>query len=91
MTEQSLVEKGFYGDFGGSYIPEDLQKVLGKLAETISSHRQNLSVVKSLHLLASSMPSSERAGIPLLIACLISLNNSVHLFTIGVSSPTLVS
>ena len=41
MTEQSLVEKGFYGDFGGSYIPEDLQKVLEKLAETFEKYKDD--------------------------------------------------
>src|SRR5699024_10520195 len=41
MTEQSLVEKGFYGDYGGSYIPEDLQKVLGKLIERFEQYKED--------------------------------------------------
>lgn len=33
----SVEEKGFFGEFGGSYVPEDLQKVLAQLAETFES------------------------------------------------------
>lgn len=41
MREQSVVEKGFYGEFGGSFIPEDLQKVLGILDAEFEKYKDD--------------------------------------------------
>ncbi len=39
MSKQSVVETGYFGEFGGSYIPEDLQKVLATLAEEFDKYK----------------------------------------------------
>lgn len=39
--EKSVAEKGFFGEFGGSYIPEDLQKVLTHLAEQFQKYKDD--------------------------------------------------
>lgn len=31
MEKVSLVSKGYYGEFGGSFVPEELQQVLNEL------------------------------------------------------------
>lgn len=41
MREQSAVETGFYGEFGGSFIPEDLQKVLSNLALEFKKYKDD--------------------------------------------------
>ncbi|MBC5637672.1 tryptophan synthase subunit beta [Ornithinibacillus sp. BX22] len=41
MREQSVVETGFYGEFGGSFIPEDLQKVLDHLALEFEKYKDD--------------------------------------------------
>lgn len=41
MSEQRLVERGLFGEFGGSYIPEDLKKVLGKLDEAFETYKDD--------------------------------------------------
>ncbi|MDL4841888.1 tryptophan synthase subunit beta [Aquibacillus rhizosphaerae] len=37
----SVTKTGFYGEFGGSYIPEDLQKVMSVLAEAFEKYRDD--------------------------------------------------
>ncbi|MFD2210827.1 tryptophan synthase subunit beta [Virgibacillus halophilus] len=39
--EQSIVAKGFYGEFGGSFVPDDLQEVLTSLAETFELYKND--------------------------------------------------
>lgn len=39
MSNQSIAEAGFFGQFGGSFLPEDLQKVLTMLAEQFEKYR----------------------------------------------------
>ncbi|QQK76946.1 tryptophan synthase subunit beta [Salicibibacter cibarius] len=39
--QQSVAEKGFFGEFGGSYIPEDLQKVLGMIADEFEKYKED--------------------------------------------------
>lgn len=39
--ETSIAEKGFFGEFGGSYIPDDLKKVLAKLEETFETYKDD--------------------------------------------------
>ncbi len=41
MSEQRVAERGFYGEFGGSFIPEDLQKVLGRLDEAFERYKDD--------------------------------------------------
>lgn len=38
---KSIVEKGFYGEFGGSYVPEDLQEVLDTLEEQFNRYKDD--------------------------------------------------
>lgn len=39
--EPSAVEAGLFGEFGGSYIPEDLKKVLSTLTEAFETYRDD--------------------------------------------------
>src|SRR5699024_9804889 len=39
MTEQ--VKNGLFGEFGGSYVPEDLQTVLDRLAEAFETYKDD--------------------------------------------------
>ncbi|SET58765.1 tryptophan synthase beta chain [Oceanobacillus limi] len=41
LREQSVVENGFFGEFGGSYIPEALQKVLAELADAFDTYKDD--------------------------------------------------
>lgn len=42
MTDkQSVVEPGMFGEFGGSYLPEDLKKVLGMLADAFEKYKDD--------------------------------------------------
>ncbi|WP_138417249.1 tryptophan synthase subunit beta [Aquibacillus sediminis] len=42
MSESNhVIETGFFGEFGGSYIPVDLQKVLTKLADEFDKYRDD--------------------------------------------------
>jgi tryptophan synthase beta chain len=41
MSEQRVAERGFYGEFGGSFIPEDLQSVLGRLDEAFERYKDD--------------------------------------------------
>lgn len=40
-TEQSAAQKGLFGEFGGSYIPEDLQKVLEIIADEFEKYKDD--------------------------------------------------
>ncbi|WP_164667870.1 tryptophan synthase subunit beta [Virgibacillus doumboii] len=40
-SKQSVAEKGFFGEFGGSYVPDDLNKVLSYVAEKFEKYRND--------------------------------------------------
>ncbi|WP_226037851.1 tryptophan synthase subunit beta [Aquibacillus saliphilus] len=40
-NENSVAETGMFGEFGGSYLPEDLKKVLAVLAEEFEKYRDD--------------------------------------------------
>lgn len=40
-NKQSVAEAGLFGEFGGSYIPEDLQKVLATLTEEFEKYKDD--------------------------------------------------
>ncbi|RCW72020.1 tryptophan synthase subunit beta [Saliterribacillus persicus] len=44
-----MSEKGFYGEFGGSYVPEDLQHVLEILAEEFEKAKKDPSFIKEFN------------------------------------------
>lgn len=44
----SLERKGFYGDFGGAFVPEDLKKVLDRIAETFYQLKEEPEFKKEL-------------------------------------------
>ncbi|WP_044022240.1 tryptophan synthase subunit beta [Bacillus sp. SG-1] len=41
MSQNSLVENGLFGEFGGSYLPPDLQNVLSILAEQFNKYKDD--------------------------------------------------
>ncbi|RFU64660.1 tryptophan synthase subunit beta [Peribacillus saganii] len=41
VVENSAAEKGFYGEFGGSFVPEDLKSVLGILDENFEKYKDD--------------------------------------------------
>lgn len=41
MTSASVEKRGFYGEFGGSFVPEDLQKVLDRLEEQFLRYKDD--------------------------------------------------
>lgn len=41
MSNQSIAETGFFGEFGGSFVPDDLKKVLSYVAEEFEKYRKD--------------------------------------------------
>ena len=41
MRRESVVEKGFFGDFGGSFIPEDLKSILDRIGEAFEKYKED--------------------------------------------------
>ncbi|RDW15731.1 tryptophan synthase subunit beta [Oceanobacillus arenosus] len=48
-NEQSIAEKGYYGEFGGSYIPEDLKKVLEIIAAEFEKSKNDPTFLEEYH------------------------------------------
>ncbi|MFC3041128.1 tryptophan synthase subunit beta [Virgibacillus xinjiangensis] len=44
--EKSTVENGMFGEFGGSYIPDDLKKVLDEIAEAFETYKNDPDFLK---------------------------------------------
>ncbi|HEY4602005.1 MAG TPA: tryptophan synthase subunit beta [Cerasibacillus sp.] len=40
-VKEQVAEKGFFGEFGGSFIPEDLQKVMAQLEEAFELYKDD--------------------------------------------------
>ena len=45
----ALAKRGYYGTYGGQYVPETLMRALDELEETYLSCRQDLDFLKELH------------------------------------------
>lgn len=46
--ETSLVENGYFGEFGGSYVPDGLKKVLNLLNENFNRCKEEQDFVEEL-------------------------------------------
>lgn len=49
MTSASGEKKGFYGEFGGSFVPDDLQKVLDRLEENFLRYKDDPDFIKEFN------------------------------------------
>lgn len=41
MSRESVVEKGYFGEFGGSYVPEELQRILERIGEAFERYKDD--------------------------------------------------
>lgn len=48
MSRDSLVSEGYFGEFGGSFIPENLQKVMDRLEENFLKYKDDEQFIKEL-------------------------------------------
>lgn len=41
MSRESVAEKGYFGDFGGSYVPEELNRILNEIGEAFETYKSD--------------------------------------------------
>lgn len=57
-----MSEKGSFGQFGGSYVPEDLGKVLGLLDEQFERYKEDPEFIEEFKYYVNYPPLTTLAG-----------------------------